>query len=360
MKKQLTNAQRLQLACPLLLAAAFYTGHAQADVKMYGLLDVYTGVKKTPGDPRTNNVVNNGGMTTSYLGLGGTENIDGDLKVSFAIEAFFRMDTGEIGRFEGDLPFARNAFLGAGNKYGEIRVGRNTTPYFLSTVQFNSFGDSYNFSPMVMHTYTGNFRNGKAGIAGLTGDSGWSNSVRYITPNDMGGFNASLIYSLGEQGSNTSQDKWGGNIGYSSNTFSATAAFQQVKLSGDPSFSTKFVSGYTKQDAAQIGLAYDFSVVKLFGQYQYIKNHITSGDTESQGGQLGVSIPIKAGKLLASYMYTRTTGEDDFKDVKRNSWGLGYDYFLSKRTDVYVAYFNDDVTGLSDGYTAGVGIRTRY
>jgi predicted porin len=68
-------------------------------------------------------------------------------------------------------------------------------------------------------------------------------------------------------------------------------------------------------------------------------------------------VPLGAGKALASYAYTKMVGSID---ATRNSWSVGYDYSLSKRTDVYAAYLNDRVTALSSGNTFGVGVRTYF
>src|SRR5262249_55986998 len=104
-------------------------------------------------------------------------------------------------------------------------------------------------------------------------------------------------------------------------------------------------------------LTYDFQVVKVYGQYQYIRNRIVSGDMTSNGGQLGVSVPLGGGSVMASYAYTKSSGASD---VSRNTWAVGYDYRFSKRTDVYAAYLSDRVSGLSTGNTFGVGMRTKF
>ena len=104
-------------------------------------------------------------------------------------------------------------------------------------------------------------------------------------------------------------------------------------------------------------MTYDFRVVKLFGQYQYIKNTITGGNLTSNGGQLGVSVPLGGGRVMASYAYTKNSGANT---SSRNTWALGYDYDLSKRTDLYAAYLNDKVSGLDAGNTFGVGMRMKF
>ena len=47
-------------------------------------------------------------------------------------------------------------------------------------------------------------------------------------------------------------------------------------------------------------------------------------------------------------------------DVTRKTTTVGYDYNLSKRTEVYAVYMNDKQTGLNSGNSVGAGIRLTY
>jgi predicted porin len=47
------------------------------------------------------------------------------------------------------------------------------------------------------------------------------------------------------------------------------------------------------------------------------------------------------------------------RDEFRNTWSVGYDYPLSRRTIVYAAVLGDRATHFSSGYTVG-GIRTLF
>ncbi len=290
-------------------------------------------------------------MTTSYWGMKGSEDLSNGVDAIFALEGFFRPQTGEAGRFNGDPMFSRSAYVGLhSDDLGTVTTGRLTTPYFVSTILFNPFGDSYTFSPAVFHTYLG--LEGQ----GVLGDSGWSNAVKYSTPN-FNGLSADLIYAFSNEAGKSGQNKWGANAMYFNGAFSATLAYQQIKFDSTAGDLENILPGFRNQRAAQLGMAYDLKYVKLFGQFQYIRNTITGGDITMKGGQAGVSVPLGGGKILASYAYTRSSGASD---IKRNSWALGYDYNLSKRTDVYAAYYSDKVTHLSRGDTLGVGIRTRF
>jgi predicted porin len=60
---------------------------------------------------------------------------------------------------------------------------------------------------------------------------------------------------------------------------------------------------------------------------------------------------------MASYAYSRDSGG---LDQTRRTWAVGYDYPLSKRTDVYAAYMNDRLSSLSTGQTIGAGIRAKF
>ncbi|NUO85030.1 MAG: porin, partial [Cupriavidus sp.] len=47
-------------------------------------------------------------------------------------------------------------------------------------------------------------------------------------------------------------------------------------------------------------------------------------------------------------------------DFKRNTFAVAYDYNLTKRTDVYAAYYYDKITGIEHGDTFGVGVRHKF
>ena len=63
-----------------------------------------------------------------------------------------------------------------------------------------------------------------------------------------------------------------------------------------------------------------------------------------------------AGKLLASYAQTR----NNLLDAKRQTLTVGYDYNLSKRTDLYTNVMHDRITNRSSGTSYGIGLRHRF
>jgi predicted porin len=350
-----------KLTALLFAALSAGTACAQSSIQLYGQIDEWIGSQKFPGNERAWNV-SGGGMSTSYWGMKGTEDLGAGFKTIFALEAFYRPQNGQSGRFQGDTFFARNAYVGMFSPYGTVTAGRITSNLFVSTILFNPFVDSYVFSPMIYHTYLGTstfpaYRTDQ----GAVGDSGWSNSVAYTSP-DFSGLSGSVMYSFGNGAGAGGQHKDSAQVLYLNGALSATAVYQYVNYKNvandfsNPA-SANIVTGLRSQSIGQLGLTYDFKLVKLYGQYMYTQNSVSSGDYHVSTGQAGFTIPIANGKIMASYAYSKDSG--GFDQIRR-TWAVGYDYPLSKRTDVYAAYLDDKISGESHGETFGVGIRAKF
>ncbi len=320
---------------------------AQTSVRLYGLIDGYVGSEKTAVGSKT--VVNSGGMSTSFWGVDGSEDLGGGLKAVFALESFLRQDTGEPGRFNGDPFFARNAYVGLDGGFGRATMGRNTNPFFLSTIIFNPFGDSFGFSPAVYHQLIGN----------VQGDTGFSNSIRYQSP-VLGGFKLDAIYTLGAELDSSSPFKnrnKGFDIGgfYFGGPLAASLVVRKYNLdnTGLTSEQTSFLSG----------VSYDLKAVKLFGQLGQSKlESSVSGEQKQRMLQLGVAVPLGAGSILASFADTKITDDNAATANKRRGFALGYDHNLSKRTDLYAVVFDDKYSNpeTSKLRRIGFGVRHRF
>ena len=107
---------------------------AQSNVQLTGLLDMYAGAKRMAGDAGRASVLNSGGMTTSWYGFKGAEDLGGGLKAQFALTAFLQADTGTPGRFGGDPYFSRDANVGLSGGFGTVSLGRGLAPNFLPTI----------------------------------------------------------------------------------------------------------------------------------------------------------------------------------------------------------------------------------
>ncbi|MDB5872498.1 MAG: porin [Ramlibacter sp.] len=329
------------------------SAYAQSSVTIFGLIDANVGRYKgaasgiTPADT-TITKQDASGMSTSHFGFRGIEDLGGGLAASFELAAFLRSDIGAPGRSDAicagppppapacsavnvgaDPFFARASWVGLGSRqWGRVRLGQMTTGIFINTVSTNAFGDSSNFSPIVLLMFIG---------GPIAGGTGWSNSIAYDSP-DFSGFSFNLQKSMAE-GPN------GGNIGgsaaYVNGPLSLTAAYSDVRK--DP---VTFSDGTTRNNTKNtiFGLNYDFRVVKLYGHVGSIKSDGSATATTADDNithklwELSASVPIGAGKLMVGYGVRK--GNEAFAS-RRALGAVGYDYNFSKRTDVYAVLRND-------------------
>lgn len=330
------------LAVAALMALGIGAAHAQANVSMYGLIDLSVGAAQAPGGKSSRNV-NSGNMSTSFIGVKGTEDLGGGMSAVFALESFMRSDTASSGRFDADTFWARNSYVGLTSAAaGTVTLGRNTTSLFVNTLLFNSFGDSFGFSPAIRQTFTssGTPRT-QASDVQVSGDTGWSDSVKYASPS-FGGLSFTGHVAAGE-------GSGGRNVGVSALYFAgplaAGFAWQKVE---------KGTGAFNPDTTAwQLGASYNLAPLKLYAQYGSNDNKTLDNTIKVWG--LGADYTIGLGKVLLQYgQLSPDVGAD------QKTLSLGYDYLMSKRTDLYAVYMNEKKTGLSSANSYAFGIRHRF
>jgi predicted porin len=335
---------------PILVAAAATAAfsfaaaaHAQ-NLQVYGLLDMSAGHFQDAGAARAWRA-DSGDMSTSFIGLGGSDDLGGGLKAKFAIEHFLRLDSGRAGRFEGDTFWGRRAYVGLSGAFGTSVLGRNTTPLFVSTLLFNAFGDSFGFSPSIRQVFA-------PALLPFFGDTAWNNSLAYAS-NDEEGFGINLLGNLSEGAATATGRNVGFNLLYFNGPLGATAAAQRVRNGavGTP-------PGFQSQTSWLLGASYDLSIAKLYGQYAQVET-TAAVNTKTDLWSAGVAVPIGAGKLLAQYGIAHANAADGSRPIQK-TLTLGYDLGLSKNTDVYAVFMDDRLTGASVGNTLAGGMRVRF
>ena len=330
-----------------------------ANVTLFGIVDAYagrftgapTGVSATD---RSVIKLDAGGMSTSRFGMRGSESLGGGLNAVFELSAFFRNDTGAVGRNDAigapvnvaaDPFFSRAAWVGLqSNDWGQIRLGNATTLFFVNAITSNAFGDSTVFSPLNLVTFVG---------GPLTGGGSWTDSVIYNTPN-MGGVTLSAAHSL-------SENRGGGNTAlrsvYAAGPLSVSGVWQKVDKNP-----LTFADGTSPNNtrAWQVAASYDFTVAKLFAHAGEIQNRGTETgplNIKYSVYEASAQVPLGAGNILAGYAQRKTSDAVGLVPAtaaggnkSRKVFTLGYDYALSKRTDVYAMLMRDDtVTNVLPG-----------
>jgi predicted porin len=364
-------AKKNLVAAAALLALA---GAAQADVKLYGMVDMSMGSFEGAHDKndvtKTNfrtTKIESGQMMTSYIGLSGDEDLGGGLKAGFALESFLGADTGSTvpnnaGQFWGRTS---NVFLSG--SFGTITLGQSDNPLFTSGYTYNPFGSSMTFSPTMRHlNYIGQTKITGAG-AGF--DTGWINSVAYQSPT-FGGFSFIGQAAAKETTSTTPDAKNSYALAgtYANGPFAATLTYEKGGYSPSGT-ATGLAPSYAANDkVTDLGVSYDFGVVKLFGQGTYIKKtgDASSGtyltvDEKDKIYQLGASVPVtEKASVLASFGNLKHTVAGVDGSTKNDIFSLGLDYNLSKRTDVYAVFTNERQTSLTSGQTYAFGLRHNF
>ncbi len=288
--------------------------NAQSEVTVFGVIDLNITRAKIGRTSALTEGTN--GVAPSRLGFRGFEDLGGGLSAGFWLENQYAPDTGGI---VGNSLFARRStVMLISQQWGEFRMGRDYTPTFWN------------------HTYYSPFTtNGVAGSVNVV--SGWPNGlgsaqtegrdnnlIEYFTPKDLGGFYAFVQAAPGE--GIDGEKEWGGRFGYGTGPFDAAFAYSQTDANGG------------KYRQAALGGTYDFKYVKLYGNV-FSQSLLRQRQTVSM---IGLSVPYDLHCFKLGYSYANSSGTAiTGKNVDANDAqmiGVGYNYFLSKRTQLYTTY----------------------
>jgi predicted porin len=348
MKEAQRVMARLGLTATLCSGLALTTAVAHADsgaqVQLYGLIGTYVGSVKRSDTPQSSVLMGSGGLTTSFWGIRGKEDLGGGVHAIFALESFFQPQSGVLGRNATDPFWSRNAYVGFQGDFGQLTLGRQRNPTYTAESLVNPFGSSVVFSPLVVQTFVANY----AGT--IIGDTVWNNTAKYTSPN-FKGFGATVIYGLGGVAGSPGVDNAGVHLTYRGHGLTAVLSGQRVRYT--------IAGPVSAQYAYLAGAAYDFKIATVYGAWAMTSD--VSTPTGSHTYEAGLSIPFSpADFLLAEWARTRRSGPKAATNSLRNTASLGYDHFLSKRTDIYAIYSFDKLSGHATGNTVAVGIRHTF
>lgn len=333
----------------LAVLAASGAAMAQSSVTLFGIVDTGVSYVNNAGGANGDSAkygVGTSGNATSRLGLRGTEDLGGGLKAGFWLEGEIFGDNGNAAGFN----FTRESTVRLSGNFGEVRLGRETTPTFRAGLKYDLFGATGIGQNMGYSDWAG------SGIAdGNTIRK--NNMVSYSSPN-FGGVTANISYAFDEKANTTpafgvgskAGRYAGGNVGYDNGPLSVTAAYGTLSYGnvGD-------------RDEMSIGASYNFGVAKVAGNVQQIKYKPNGAANEKFNNYLlGVSAPVGGvGEVKLQYaLYDQKA-----INSKAHQLSLGYVHNLSKRTAVYgtVAYLkNQDDSALAlnaKGVSNAVGFK---
>ena len=322
--------------------AAAGAAAAQSSVTMYG--QVNTGYEYSKTDITTSRGVKtttkktgfqNDQVKSSRLGFKGEEALGNGLSATFALEMGFNANDGT---FKSGAAFDRKATVGLKGAFGEVRIGKDSTPMNEFDGSFKAIdrtdslakiddpdgrGPKVDLDAAYTPRPTGLFYDGSfsgVNVSAAIGNNSTSTKEAGVTTDKKD----SAVYGLG--------------LGYNGGVWAVGAAFQHE--TGKTSDGTGVLTN-DKTTNYGVGASYDFNVAKVYGQYkggQY-KNKMPAGDKYSYDQfAIGVSAPFGATTLSAEYGYNKaketaaTTGT--VTKFKGNVFAVQAEYAFSKRTSL--------------------------
>jgi general bacterial porin, GBP family len=311
-----------------------FAGAAQAQetVTLYGIADANVRIDHTAIG--TLKSLGSGGESASRWGLRGTEDLGGGLKAIFNFEQDFDLGDNSVpqGVVTPTTPnspvsttsarlFGRRSIVGLNStSWGEIRAGRDYTPFYTTWLAADPFGNG---------TVA---RGNNISVGSITRND---NTITYETIS-YSGLKFTAQFKPGESDTNSvasGSTKSGGNA----NSFSLTYSQGPLYLGGAYIATKSAIDNNTVRSETAAAM-YDFGFLKLHGLYFHTKNQTT---TKAQSYGLGFTVPIGTWKILGlagridNKFIAAGNNSPQFNDA--NFFGAGVTYALSKRTDLYVA-----------------------
>lgn len=356
-----------------LAAAAAMCSASAASVTLYGIIDTgfaYNSYNDDNYSTLTDNADNSFGMMSgqssgSRFGLKGVEELGNGLTVGFILENGFNSDTGAMGD---DRLFNRESSIYIEGGFGKFGMGRlSTLANDAGTTglggYFSSFGTGW--GDVGVQNYMQAYR-----------PTRMDNMVYYKTPN-FAGAEVWVLYGMGNEEDKTyenesSRDRYyaaavtynnGGLSLYGAVDVLNKASFgtnntadtedDQITITAAVNYDCGFAKSYLGvhwfDNAKAVGASsYDGDWSRL-GNFGKTKGY---GDANGWSVMAGVDIPLGGGKVKTTLGYLDASsdnegigGADADQDLKRFMVGAGYEYYLSKRTTVYMGagYLQDSI-----------------
>ncbi|MFM0551599.1 porin [Paraburkholderia sediminicola] len=311
---------------------------SSSSVTLYGIIDTgvefLTSASSTKGQTHDVTRLTSGNMSGSRWGITGTEDLGGGTKTFFRLESGFNVDSGAL--LQGGREFGRLAYVGLSDKtLGAVSLGRQGGLFLDWLSTYNPLGNAVYAIKMQDPAFSDRL----------------DNTVRY--ENRFGPVTALVQYSLGYDnvtyGAQPAGDTRNARVieaglRYRSGPLSAALVYDQ-KNGGSTSPSaahTTKAGGYEGDIDRRIGVgvSYALAPVDLFSGYRYMNakaihlSALSSGPVEASGLYwLGATYHVSPALNLSS-----TAMYQNFYGTSRDPWSfqVDADYFLSKRTDLYL------------------------
>ena len=306
--------------------------HAQSSVTLYGIVDGGFTYTSNQGG-KANYQATAGSEQGSRWGLLGSEDLGGGNHAIFRLENGFNLMTGTASA-NGRI-FGRQAWVGLANdRWGSLTFGR----------QYNAAQDS--LEPLQMAVVTSQYGTHPYDTDDLNNTFRTDNAVKYVTPvyrglsvNSMYGFSN----NAGSFGTNRS---WSIGASYAGGPLQLGAAYVQLDnpatdttgvIPSDNYFT--FLKGITQQRIWGAGGIYSFGKLGVGMMYTNVAFELTPESQHQNYQNAELSLRYEITPAVHAAIGETWTGVTS--NGKKDSWHYwqttsALQYFLSKRTDVYL------------------------
>jgi predicted porin len=284
---------------------------AQSSVTLSGGVDL--GVVRQNGSWN----MQTAGSGRSALNFSGNEDLGGGMRAFFNLNHRFQPNNGT----QTDAArFWRQAWVGLGGGFGEVRLGRFLPPLQTYNGDFDPFG-----TDTVGSTHTGGID------AGSGGNARNNNQIEYISPT-FGGVSLRASIAAGDENGNIERPI-GFGVNFGAGPFRVSAAYDrngvdQKTLGVYGSFNAGFATFMAQFEKGNDHVIYEPGLAATPANIAFL------GDVKRWS--IGARVPLGAATLKAGFT---KWGDEEVKKI-----GVGLDYALSKRTNLYtdVGKFSGD------------------
>ena len=258
---------------------------ASAEVILYGKIRGGVEFTREGTSTQTKSQRNSWGVVdySSYIGFKGSEDLGGNLKAIWQIEANAKLSGGNIAN-------NRDSFIGLEGGFGTVKVGRVSTPLRNAVVD----QDNWEYDSRVL------------GLGYYSRFAQRRTSLNYQSP-DFGGFDFAFQIAPGSNvhgGSRTDDGKpvFGLGLGYKNSGFFVRYAAEYARKS------TAAAGGLKDSHVHNLSAGYDANNLYVAGGLQYGKNVSPVGSTDIDiASQTENNAKTKEAQISAAYTFGAVT-----------------------------------------------------
>ncbi|RFP09196.1 MULTISPECIES: porin [unclassified Duganella] len=331
------------------LAATAGLAQAQSAVTVYGNIDL--GVFK-----KTRATLSEGRRDNNRLGFKGVEDLGDGLKALFQMEIRYDPDVGTIEGTTRPL-FQGQSRVGLQGSFGTLRVGRGLTALQDSNVAFEPFRGTPSTAGFITDLMVAGYTSQPLDPAGSSANR-FSNAVFYNSP-EVAGLQLNVTVATREANGNpaligrgtAAAPQYAANAALTSNPYSVSATYRAGILGAMLATERNAAETRLWSVAGSVQARPD---LKLVASYQsQDQEHTVAVNPVTKAWVVGANLDIGPGTLLAGYGRKTPDGAVPTKQI-----GLGYEYYLSKRTFLYTDVSNRKAATSVNFY--GVGIHHKF